>query len=96
MPNEESPGFDMDMPATYRIRVHGHLIGDWIDDMWGGVFVNVSSDPSGTGAETELIGELCDQAALMGIINALYNSGCAVLSVARDAPGSDIAAGGAA
>ena len=96
MPNEESPGFDMDMPATYRIRVHGHLIGDWIDDMWGGVSVYASPDPFGAGAEMELIGELRDQAALMGIINALYNSGYAVLSVERDAPDSDVAAGDAA
>ena len=92
MPNEESPGFDIDLPATYRIRVHGHLIGDWIDDMWGGVSVNVSPDSSGAGAEMELIGELCDQAALMGIMNALYNSGYAVLSVKRDAPDSDVGA----
>jgi hypothetical protein len=96
MPNEESPGFDIDLPATYRIRVHGHLIGDWIDDIWGGVSVNVSPDSSGSRVEIELIGELCDQAALMGIMNVLYNSGYAVLSVERDAPDSGIAADHAA
>lgn len=90
MSNEEISGFDIDMPATYRIRVHGHLIGDWIDDMWEGVSVNVSPDPYGAGVEMDLVGELGDQAALMGVMNALYNSGYAVLSVERDVPHSDV------
>jgi len=96
MPHEESSGFDIDLPAIYRIRVHGHLIGDWINDIWGGVSVNVSPGSSGPRVEIELIGELCDQAALMGIMNVLYNSGYAVLSIERDASDRGIAADDAA
>jgi hypothetical protein len=93
MSTEEIPGFDIDMPATYRIRVHGHLIGDWIDDMWGGASVNVSPDPSGAGVEMDLLGELRDQAALVGVMNALYNSGYTVLSVERVVLDADITQG---
>ena len=36
-----------------------------------------------------LVGDVADQAALVGIINALYNMGYAVLSVERMPPDAD-------
>ena len=40
--------------------------------------------------QTVLVGEVADQAALVGIINALYNSGHTVVSVERVLPDTDL------
>jgi uncharacterized iron-regulated protein len=50
------------------------------------------SSPVEKTAETEqtvLVGEVADQAVLVGIINALYNSGHTVVSVERLLPDAD-------
>ena len=39
--------------------------------------------------QTALVGEVADQAALVGIINAIYNSGHTVVSVERVLPDAD-------
>ena len=78
---EQFPLFPMDMPATYRICVTGSLESDMAERLWG---MTVSPiEKIGEPAQTVLVGEVADQAALIGIINALYNAGHTVVSVER-------------
>jgi hypothetical protein len=68
-------------PATYRIRVAGVLGDEWTDRTQG-MAVSVRRSES-EGAFTELVGELVDEAALMGVLDALYTHGARLLSVDR-------------
>ena len=81
------PLVPMDMPTTYRIRILGVLESSWAQRLWGMKANRVES--SGEQETTELVGEVIDQAALVGIINALYNSGHTVVSVERLLPAAD-------
>ena len=73
-----SPGFDQ--PGVYRITVSGHLDVAWSEILHGITIVN-GSEPD---AEyTTVTGRLPDQAALMGILNTLYDRHVAVLAVER-------------
>ena len=74
----------MDMPATYRICVTGYLESDLAERRWG--MTSGPVEKIGELEQTALIGEVTDQAALIGIINALYNSGHTVVSVERLLP----------
>ena len=77
----------MDMPAMYRICITGSLESELAERLWG-----MSSIPIGKTAESEqtaLVGEVADQAALVGIINALYNSGHSVVSIERQIHDTD-------
>ena len=74
----------MDIPATYRICVTGCLESELVERLWG-----MTSNPvekTGEGEQTVLVGEVADQAAFIGIMNALYNSGHTVVSVERLLP----------
>ena len=77
----------MDMPATYRICVTGCLESELAERLWGMTSSPVEKD--GELEQTSLVGEVADQSALVGIINALYNSGHTVVSVERLNPGAD-------
>lgn len=71
----------MDEPAPYRVCVHGRVSERWVgelSDMKPTVFVH----PNGV-TETELKGVVTDQAALLGIINLLYDLGNPILRVER-------------
>ena len=81
------PLVPMDMPATYRICVTGCLESDLAERLWGMIASPV--ERSGEPEQTALVGEVADQAALVGIINALYNSGHTVVSVERLLPDAD-------
>ena len=71
--------FKFDLPATYQIRVKGYLDDRWSERLGG---MEVSSDDQVEGApETILVGWLPDQAALCGVLNALYNLHLPLLSV---------------
>ena len=77
----------MDMPATYRICIMGVLESGLAERYWG-----MTSGPVERIDETEqivLVGEVADQAALVGVINALYNFGHAIVSVERLLPDAD-------
>jgi hypothetical protein len=68
-----------DGPATYQVRVRGVLDASWSDSLSGMSIVtdyDVDNDPI-----TTLTGRLADQAALTGVLNALYDLGFALLSV---------------
>lgn len=61
----------MSAPADYRIVVQGSL-GEAHSRRLGGLNVSVLYDDSGEPA-TILLGRLRDQAALMGLLNNLYD-----------------------
>ena len=74
----------LDLPAHYRVVVTGVLDSSWVERHWG-----MTSSPvelSGEPDQTVLVGEVVDQAALMGVFNALYNMGHTVVSVERIHP----------
>lgn len=76
-PSRKSIPFDR--PATYQIIVQGR-IDPILSDQLGGMTIQISSvdaDP----AVTILKGELRDQAALAGVLNALYELHRPVISV---------------
>jgi hypothetical protein len=72
-------------PATYQIRVQGMLDGAWSDRLGG---MRIESLAAGNETATELFGKLPDQAALIGLLNCLYDLGLPLLSVERTADNS--------
>ena len=68
----------LDRPATYQIKVPGHLDESWSD--WaGGMTITVESEGEGPPVTT-LTGTL-DQAALQGLLRRLYSLGLPLISV---------------
>jgi hypothetical protein len=67
-----------DLPTTCRIQIQGHLGQSWSDYL-GGLTISVRGEPEQ--AVTTLSGQVIDQAALMGVINNLYNLGYPLLFV---------------
>ena len=73
------PGAGMFEPATYRISIMGTLDKKWSDycgDMTIEPTIVLQQYPA-----TILTGVLADQAALIGILNSLYDFGCPILLV---------------
>lgn len=67
----------LDDSATYCIRVQGSVGVDWSDYL-GGLEISLSQqDPP----VTTLRGKVLDQAALIGIINGLYDLGYPLLCI---------------
>ena len=66
-------------PATYRICVQGHLDVKWSDYVQG-MTISIEYDES-RNPVTTLTGQLLDQAAFMGVMNALYDHRLPILSV---------------
>lgn len=67
------------LPAPYKIRVKGYLDESWSDRL-GGMAVEAVA-PEGSTPETILVGWLADQAALCGVLNALYDLHLPLVSV---------------
>jgi hypothetical protein len=68
----------LDRPATYQIKVPGHIGESWSD--WaGGMTITVESDDDGLPITT-LTGTV-DQAALHGLLRRLYSLGLPLISV---------------
>ena len=65
-------------PATCVIRVPGALSAEWSDELQG---MRITVDRSRTYAVTELVGRLVDQAALHGVLAALYELGMPLMSI---------------
>jgi hypothetical protein len=63
--------------ATYLIRVRGSLRASWSDRLGG---MQITPDQGDAGC-TVLEGPLPDQAALMGVLNGLYDLGMPLLFV---------------
>ena len=72
-------GPQFDVSATYRIRIKGYLDDSWSDRL-GGMEIKVIEKAEDV-PDTILVGWLPDQAALCGVLNALYNLHLALLSV---------------
>jgi hypothetical protein len=81
----------MDQPGTYRIRVCGYLSEEWARARWEGV--TVTTETLETGTRSVFQGLLRDQAELLGVINALYNTGFVVVSLERLEPAGATACG---
>lgn len=71
-------GITLFAPATCVIRVRGALAPDWSPSMQD---MAISVDRSRGEPVTELAGRLTDQAALHGVLAALYELGMPLLSV---------------
>ncbi|HXV97618.1 MAG TPA: hypothetical protein VEC93_04280 [Anaerolineae bacterium] len=68
----------LDQPATYQIKVPGHLDESWSD--WaGGMTITVESGDD-CPPVTTLTGTI-DQAALQGLLRRLYSLGLPLISV---------------
>ncbi|MCU0502095.1 MAG: hypothetical protein MUC51_10075 [Anaerolineae bacterium] len=70
-----------DSPGRYRIRVLGQLSASWIDQLE--TMTITAGQATGLGQVTTLMGEMRDQAALMGVLNSLYDLGFPLLRVER-------------
>lgn len=69
----------IDKPATYCIQVVGHLDENWSERL-GGLKI-ITSSQQGIKAVTTLSGQIIDQAALFGVLKALYDMRLPLLSV---------------
>ena len=69
----------VDRPATYSIRVVGYLDENWSAHL-GGLKI-VSSSPERKREVSTLSGPIIDQAALFGVLKALYDMRLPLLSV---------------
>jgi hypothetical protein len=68
-------------PAIYRVCIHGTLDKKW-SNYCSGMTIEHEIDPHHH-AVTILTGRLADQSALVGVLNALHDIGCPILSVER-------------
>lgn len=74
----EVPRFDQ--PACYRITVAGHLEAGWAEHLRD---LTIDNHPGTVVRCATVTGHLPDQAALLGILNALYDGRITVLAVER-------------
>ena len=72
-------GLRLHTPATYCIQVQGILDENWSDRL-GGMAIATVSTPEESPV-TMLSGYILDQAALLGVLNTLYNLRLPLLSV---------------
>ncbi|MFO7632841.1 MAG: hypothetical protein R6W76_09890 [Caldilinea sp.] len=80
--------FYFDLPSAYQIWVGGRIDPSWSDRLAG---MSVQPHMRAGGANVTLLqGELPDQAALVGLLNNLYELHFVVLAVLRD--GEDMGA----
>jgi hypothetical protein len=71
--------FSFDRPGIYRIRIQGSLDESWSHSLGG---MNITTKARGDAEQvTTLAGWLNDQAALAGVLHALYNLQLTLLSV---------------
>ena len=70
-----------DTPASYRIRIEGPLDKRWSECLCGMAISSASR--AGEPTVTTLSGEVTDMAALMGVLNTVYDLGFTLLKVER-------------
>jgi hypothetical protein len=68
-----------DTPAHYRIRLQGKLDQSWSEYL-DGMTISVAQTADGAPV-TVLTGQLVDQAAIVGVLNNVYDLGFPLLSV---------------
>jgi hypothetical protein len=69
-------GYEFDQPAEYQIRLKGTLDSSWSD--WFDGFTITIQD-----GETLLVGVVCDQSALHGILAKINDLGLSIVSVTK-------------
>ncbi len=79
MGTDSQPKYLLDAPGRYQILVRGVLDASWSDRL-GGMTILAAPLADSTPA-TLLIGELADQSALVGVLNALHDLGLTLMSV---------------
>jgi hypothetical protein len=74
----DRPRMGLDQPATYRIKVQG-----WVSERWAEWVNGMAIARHGDDREpiTTLTGTMADQAALLGLLQKLYNLGFLLLEV---------------
>jgi hypothetical protein len=82
--NPSSRRLLFDLPCRYRIRVNGQLTASWSSRL-GEMSITVRQAASRLPITT-LTGEVTDQAALLGVLNTLYDMGFPLLRVERLGP----------
>jgi len=68
-------------PAEYKISVIGFLDENMSDRLGGLAILNTHPDQCAEASIVTLTGKLTDQAALFGVLNAVYNMRMPLLSV---------------
>ena len=68
----------IDRTATYRIQIQGSLSKSWADYLGG---LDIEVDQESSWPVTTLSGAVQDQAALLGVLNSLYELGYPLLIV---------------
>ena len=66
-------------PATYQIKVPGHLNASWSD--WAGGMTITVENGNDRPPTTTLTGAVADQAALQSLLRRLYSLGLPLISV---------------
>jgi hypothetical protein len=79
MMNEVNQKLTLAQPATYQIKVPGHLDESW-SDWTGGMTITLENGDDGP-PTTILTGTVADQAALQGLLRRLYSLGLPLISV---------------
>jgi hypothetical protein len=77
MSDDQQPEINLDEPATYEVRIKGHLGQDWED--W---FDNTSISQTDNG-ETILTCTVQDQSALHGLLRRIRDLGIPLISVVQ-------------
>ena len=75
---EDKQKLTLDRPATYQIRVPGHLGESWSDWASG---MTITVDCEGDGPPVTTLTGTLDQAALQGLLRRLYALGLPLISV---------------
>ena len=68
----------LDRPATYQIKVPGHLDERWSD--WAGA-MTIKVESEGSGPPVTVLTGTLDQAALQSLLRRLYSVGLPLISV---------------
>ena len=77
--SESTKTIDLSLPVNLKIEVNG-FIDDWFTDYFGGFSISNKIIDNGKTISC-LTGKVSDQAALMGILNLLYEMRFPILSV---------------
>ena len=78
MVKEVKQKLTLDRPATYQIKVPGHLNESWSE--WAGS-ITITIESEGDGSPITIITGTFDQAALQGLLRRLYSLGLPLISV---------------
>ena len=79
MSNKNKSKFSFIKPAVYKIKVQGDVNVSWSERLAGLQIIKEESENNKP--ISVLIGQINDQAALSGILNALYENHLSIISV---------------